>query len=99
MTKTARWRPGTVALRQIRKYQKSTSLLIPRKGFMRLVKEITHEIDPEVRFQSTAVMALQEAAEAFLTNLFKDSQDCAIHAKRVTVRPEDLRLRLKIRNI
>ena len=66
---------------------------------MRLVKEITHEIDPEVRFQSTAVMALQEAAEAFLTNLFKDSQDCAIHAKRVTVRPEDLRLRLKIRNI
>merc|ERR1712224_1053166 len=70
--KPHRFRPGTVALREIRKYQKSTDLLIRKLPFQRLVRDIAHEYKTELRFQSSAVIALQEAAEAFLVGLFED---------------------------
>ena len=88
--KPHRFRPGTVALREIRRYQKSTDLLIRKLPFQRLVREIAQEFKTDLRFQSAAVLALQEAAEAYLVGLFEDSNLCAIHAKRVTVMPRDM---------
>ncbi|CAG9461819.1 unnamed protein product [Pedinophyceae sp. YPF-701] len=92
-----RYRPGTVALREIRKYQKSTELLIRKLPFQRLVRQIALEIKGDLRFQSTAVLALQEAAEAYLVGLFEDTNLCAIHAKRVTIMPKDIQLARRIR--
>jgi len=86
-----------VALREIRKYQKSTELLIRRKPFQSLVREIAQEIKTELRFQSTALVALQEAAEGYLVGLFEDTNLCAIHAKRVTIMPKDIQLARRIR--
>ncbi|KAJ8023361.1 histone H3, embryonic [Holothuria leucospilota] len=80
--KPHRYRPGTVALREIRRYQKSTELLIRKLPFQRLVREIAQDFKTELRFQSSAVMALQEASEAYLVGLFEDTNLCAIHAKR-----------------
>merc|ERR1719343_458314 len=90
--KPHRYRPGTVALREIRKYQKSTELLIRKLPFQRLVRELTSDFKTDLRFQSQAVLALQEAAEAYLVGLFEDTNLCAIHAKRVTIMPKDLQL-------
>ena len=96
--KKRRFRPGTVALREIRAYQKSTNLLIPRLPFSRLIKEIAMRMSTRgLRFQSSALMALQEAAEAYVVQLMEDSLLCAIHAKRVTVMPKDLHLCRRIR--
>ncbi len=95
--KKRRYRPGTVALRNIRKYQKSTDLLFRKLPFQRLVKEIASTYFSGLRFQSTAVLALQEVAEAYLVGLFKDMQICAIHAKRVTIMPKDMQLTRRIR--
>ncbi|KAG7157881.1 histone H3-like 13 [Homarus americanus] len=81
--KPHRYRPGTVALREIRRYQKSTELLIRKLPFQRLVREIAQDFKTDLRFQSSAVMALQEASEAYLVGLFEDTNLCAIHAKRV----------------
>ncbi len=92
-----RFRPGTVALRQIRRYQKSTDLLLRKLPFQRLVREIAQNLKPDVRFQSPALMALQEAAEAYLTNLFSDTNLCAIHARRVTIQVKDMQLARRIR--
>ncbi|RHN75251.1 putative transcription factor Hap3/NF-YB family [Medicago truncatula] len=93
-----RFRPGTVALREIRKYQKSSDLLIRKLPFQRLVREIAHvDLKPDFRFQSHAVLALQEAAEAYLVGLFEDTNLCAIHAKRVTIMPKDIQLACRIR--
>ncbi|KAL4853697.1 histone H3 [Chlorella vulgaris] len=83
--KPHRYRPGTVALREIRKYQKSTELLIRKLPFQRLVREIAQDFKTDLRFQSSAVLALQEAAEAYLVGLFEDTNLCAIHAKRHAV--------------
>jgi histone H3 len=95
--KPHRFRPGTVALREIRKYQKSTDLLIRKLPFQRLVREIAHEYKAELRFQSSAVLALQEAAEAYLVGFFEDVNLCAIHAKRVTIMSKDIQLARRIR--
>src|SRR3984885_2798059 len=102
--KPHRFRPGTVALREIRKYQKSTYLLIRKLPFQRLgnlrsysVRELAHEFKQELRFQSSAVLALQEAAEAYLVSLFEDTNLCAIHARRVTIMTRDLQLARRIR--
>ncbi|KAL0784202.1 hypothetical protein Bca101_000447 [Brassica carinata] len=92
-----RFRPGTVALREIRKYQKSTELLIRKLPFQRLVREIAQDFKTDLRFQSSAVAALQEAAEAYLVGLFEDTNLCAIHAKRVTIMPKDIQLARRIR--
>ena len=95
--KIHRFRPGTVALREIRKYQKSTELLIHRLPFQRLVRELAQDFRNDLRFQSSAVLALQEASEAYLVGLFEDTNLCAIHAKRVTIMPKDILLAKKIR--
>jgi histone H3 len=95
--KPHRYRPGTVALREIRKFQKSTELLIRKLPFQRLVREIATEYKSDLRFQSQAVLALQEASEAYLVGLFEDTNLCAIHAKRVTIMPKDIQLARRIR--
>ena len=102
--KRYRYRPGTVALKQIRQYQKSTELLIRKLPFQRLVHEIASDDEViksplcgKVRFQSAAIMALQEATEAYLVGLFEDSNLCAIHARRVTIMPKDIQLARRIR--
>ncbi|KJX99559.1 histone H3-like centromeric protein A [Zymoseptoria brevis] len=99
--KPHRYKAGTVALREIRKYQKTTELLIAKLPFSRLVREVCMNVAPassEVsRWQSQAIQALQEAAEAFLVHLFEDSNLCAIHAKRVTIMQKDIQLARRIR--
>ena len=95
--KPHRYRPGTVALREIRRYQKSTDLLIRKLPFQRLVREIANEYKTDLRFQSTAILALQEASEAYLVGLFEDTNICAIHAKRVTIMPKDIQLARRLR--
>lgn len=92
-----RYRPGTVALREIRHYQNSTELLIRKLPFQRLVREIARDFKQELRFQAIAILALQEAAEAYLVGLFEDTNLCAIHAKRVTIMPKDMLLARRIR--
>jgi histone H3 len=97
--KPHRYRPGTVALREIRRYQKSTDLLIRKRPFQRLVRDIAQsfKIRGEVpRFQSTSILALQEASEAFLVGVFEETNLCAIHAKRVTIMNRDMQLALRI---
>lgn len=95
--KPHRYRPGTVALREIRKYQRSTELLIRKLPFQRLVREIADEVCPGLRFQTPALLALQEACEAYMVGVFEDANLCAIHAKRVTVMPKDIQLARRIR--
>lgn len=95
--KTRRYRPGTIALRQIRKYQKSTELLIRKLPFSRLVRCIAQDFKSDLRFQSTAILAIQEATEKYLVGLFEDANLCAIHAKRITIMPKDLQLARRIR--
>ena len=85
-----RYRPGTVALREIRRYQKSTELLIRKLPFNRLVREIAQDFKTNLRFKPQAMGALQDAAEAYLVGLFEDTNLCAIHAKRVTIMPKDI---------
>ena len=94
--KSFRFKPGTVALRDIKKYQKSTELLMLKLPFQRLVKEIMCGWPglnrPDMCIQSQALLALQEAGEAYLVDLFQDTVRCAIHAKRVAIMPKDMRL-------
>ncbi len=92
-----RFRPGTVALREIRKYQKSSELLMRKLPFQRLVREIAQDFKADLRFQSTAILALQEASESFLVGLFEDTHLCALHAGRVTIHPKDMHLARRIR--
>ena len=80
------------SFRRNRKYQKSTELLIRKLPFQRLVREIAQDFKTDLRFQGSAVLALQEAAEAYLVGLFEDTNLCAIHAKRVTIMPKDIQL-------
>ncbi|KAI9665586.1 MAG: centromeric DNA-binding histone H3-like protein cse4 [Trizodia sp. TS-e1964] len=99
--KKYRYKPGTLALREIRKYQRTTDLLLLKLPFSRLVREISQTVIPSrndpMRWQSQAIQALQEAAEAFLVHLFEDTNLCAIHAKRVTIMQKDIQLARRIR--
>ena len=96
--KPRRYHPGTVALREIQRYQKSTELLIRKLPFQRLVQELAQDLGKmNVRFQSRAIMALQEASEAYLVGLLEDANLCAIHAKRITIMPKDIQLACRIR--
>lgn len=95
--KLRRYRPGTLALREIRRYQSSTKLLISKLAFQRLVREICQEFAPDLRFQPSALLALQEATESYIVGVFDDMNLCAIHARRVTIMPRDLQLALRIR--
>ncbi|PGH31288.1 histone H3-like centromeric protein hH3v [[Emmonsia] crescens] len=97
-----RYKPGTLALKEIRRYQKSWDLLLLKLPFARLVREVAVDLLPagvgeELRWQSQAIQALQEAAEAFLVHLFEDTNLCAIHAKRVTIMQKDIQLARRIR--
>ncbi|XP_030382596.1 histone H3.3 [Scaptodrosophila lebanonensis] len=102
---TARKSTGGKAPSQAAGYQscssaatkKSTELLIRKLPFQRLVREIAQDFKTDLRFQSSAVMALQEASEAYLVGLFEDTNLCAIHAKRVTIMPKDIQLARRIR--
>ncbi|KAE8240510.1 hypothetical protein A4X13_0g7765, partial [Tilletia indica] len=96
--KPHRYKPGTVALREIRKYQKSTELCLRKLPFQRLCREICQDvIKTDMRFQSGALGALQEASEAYLVSLFEDTNLAAIHAKRVTIMPKDMHLARRLR--
>lgn len=95
--KPHRFRPGTVALREIRRFQKSTELLIRKLPFQRLVREIAQDFKNDLRFQGSAILALQEASESYLVSLFEDTNLCALHAKRVTIMPKDIQLARRIR--
>src|SRR5437868_8451667 len=107
--KPHRYRPGTVALREIRRYQKSTELLIRKLPFQRLVTEIAQDFKTDLRFQSSAIGAHQEAVDAYLVSLFEgtlsslyslanlDTNLCAIHGKRVTIQPKDMQLARRLR--
>ena len=127
-----RYRPGQLALREIRHYQSSTELVLLKLPFARLVREIcngldapsssvttsniisnttpkttsgtasgreTMEIGKGFRWQSQAIMALQEATEAYLVHLFEDTNLCALHAGRVTITPKDMRLARRVRGM
>ena len=91
--KFKRYRPGTVALREVRRYQKSTELLIRRAPFKCLVWEIVQDMEHGgivLRVSPAVVMALQEAVEAYLVLLFENTNLCMIHAKQVTIMPKDM---------
>ncbi|CAG9572750.1 putative histone H3 variant [Leishmania major strain Friedlin] len=95
--KSRRWRPGTVALREVRKYQRSTELLIARTPFRRLVKEIMSTFKDTMHMRHSALEAMQDATESYLVSLLCDANLCTIHAKRVTLYPKDLQLALRLR--
>ena len=95
--KPHRYRPGTVAIREIRKYQKTTDLLIRKLPFTRLVREISQDFKNDLRWSKLALAALQEAAEAYLVGLFEDTNLCCIHAKRQTIMPKDMQIARRIR--
>mmetsp|Transcript_47906 Transcript_47906/g.58910 ORF Transcript_47906/g.58910 Transcript_47906/m.58910 type:complete len:151 (-) Transcript_47906:138-590(-) len=96
--KKRRARPGTKALREIRKYQKSTELLIPKLPFSRVVRSISQQYGKtDLRWKLSAMEALQTAAESYLVSLFEDSNLCAIHGKRVTLMARDIQLARRIR--
>ena len=95
--KPHRYRAGTAALCDIRHFQKSTALLIRKLPFQRSVREIAQDFKTDLRFQSVAILCLQEAAEAYLMGLFEDTNLCAIHAWQVTIIPKDIQLARRIR--
>lgn len=118
-TKKGHFRPGFLALKEIRRYQKSTELLLRKAPFQRLIREIVLSFkSEEYRLQLVVleilqvwiemnyyfsrdkvlnVVFFQEAAEAFIVNLFEDTNLCAIHAKRVTIQPKDIQLAMRLR--
>jgi len=95
--KPHRYRPGTVALRKIQRYQKNMDLLLRKLPFQHLVREIAQDYKSDVRMQSTTMLALQEATEAYLNGLFHDTNECALHAKQVMIMPKDMQLAIRIR--
>ena len=94
--KPHRYRAGTAALCDIHHCQKSTALLIRKLPFQRLMREIAQDYKTDLRFQSAAILCLQEAVEAYLTGLFEDTNLCAIHARRVTIMPKDIQFARRI---
>ena len=96
LIKPHRYRVGTAALKDIRHFEASTALLIRKLPFQRVVREIAQDYKTDLRFQSAAVLCLQEATEAYLVRLFDNANLCAIHARRVTIMPKDLFLARRI---
>jgi histone H3 len=95
------WRPGTVAAREIHKFQKTTDLLIRKAPFQRLVREIKEQVSrkSDLQMQSTALLTLQEAAEYFMVDVFNDTKLCALHSKCITIMVKDLVLACCIQGI
>ena len=96
--KPHRYRPGTVALREIRRYQKTTELLLRKKSFYQLCREMVQDFSADMRYQSSSILAMQEATEAYFACLFEDTNLVAIHTRRVTILPKDIQLVRRIRN-
>jgi histone H3 len=86
------YHPDTVALQEIRRYQKCTELLIHKTPFQCLVRELTQALRGDLRFRPTLLAAAHKDSKAFLVGLFEDENLCAIHAKRVTFMPKDIKL-------
>ncbi len=101
MRKPYCWHPGTVAAREICKFQKTTDLLIRKAPFQHVVQEIVQQVSrkSDLRMQSTAVLALQEAAEYFMFDVFNNTKLCVLHGKRKTIMVKDLVLACRIRGI
>ena len=100
LNKTTRKRkahPGAVVASEIDHLQRTTNLLLKKYPFQKLVRDIATTVISDIRFQSAALAALQEAAEAYLLYLFEDTNLCAIHAKRITIMPKDIQLARKLR--
>ena len=97
LIKPHRYRAGTTALKDIRHFQGSTALLIRKLPFQRLVREIAQDFKTDLRFQSAAILCLQEATEAYIVRLFDNANLCTIHARRVTIMPKDILLARQIR--
>ncbi len=97
VAKRRKYRPGTVALREIHRLQKSTESVIPKLPFQRLVREVARAENPDARFSSLALCALQEAAEAYIVSVLDDANLACIHAKRVTLMAKDVALAQRIR--
>jgi len=97
MKKQRRWRPGTLALRVIRKLQRTTGNLIQKAPFQRMVREVANAAKGGLRWQAAAVSAMQEATEAYAVGLLSDANLCALHARRVTVMPRDVHLARRLR--
>jgi len=95
--KSRKNRPGVIAQREIRQYQQSANLLIQKYPFQQVVREISQEFKLEARFEPQAVVALQEACEAYLVGIFEDTNLCAVKAKRVTIRPDDVQFARRLR--
>lgn len=95
--KVHRFRPGTVALREIRRYQKGTDLLLRKAPFQRLVREVAAAHKDGLRFQASAVAAIQEATESYVVSLLSDTNLCALHSRRVTIMPRDVHLARRLR--
>ena len=94
-----RLRPGVKAMQEVMHYQKTTELLIQKVSFQRVVRELCAKMmKSHIRFESQALLALQEAAESYLVGLFEDANLCTAHAKRITVRPQDIQLSRRIRS-
>ena len=95
LPKKRRWRPGTQALREIRRYQRSTELMLPKAAFGRVTREVAEEVTRDglaIRFQASALEAVQQAAEDYLTDIYAKAQRYALHGKRVTITKDDLQL-------
>ena len=96
--KKKRNRPGTVALREIKKYQKmEDKRLCAKAPLLRRVRDVMKEHDPEMRVSSVALEAVHEAVEAYMVNMLEDANLCAIHAKRQTLMKKDVSLAMRIR--
>ena len=90
--KPRRFKSGTVALREIHHYQKSTELLCRKLLVSRLIREIAQDFKTDLRWQASAIAALHEAMEAYMVGLFEDMVLCCIRARRVTIMPKDMQL-------
>jgi histone H3 len=99
--KPHRWCPGTLAAREIRKFQKTTDILIRKAPFQRLLREIVQDMSrkSDLRMQSTALLALQEAAEYFMVDVFNNTNLCLQHSKHKTIMHKDLVLAFCIQGI
>lgn len=96
--KPHRWRSGTVALREIKRFQKSVDTLIPKLPLRRVIREVAAPYQDDLRFSGAALEALQQASEAYIVDLFTDANECAIEHDRVTIEPRDMRLAMRMRH-
>ncbi|CAI2331089.1 unnamed protein product [Caenorhabditis sp. 36 PRJEB53466] len=86
-----RFRPGTVVLEEIRRYQKTADLLLPKRPFQDVCREIVQDYMTDLSFTNQSLEALQEAAEAYVVEVLRESNGVAAHAGRQTIKPEDVK--------